>query len=227
MTDALVLTFAEIEFLLTAFPGRADEVRADLRLEPSDQGAAVERSGLASLLTRGLCTASADPDPGADGTESVVPGWQLKTAVAAFATARQHVAVAGWRGDRPDVMYLYSGDATRMALFPDMWGRYTVEFLEAEEPLSAPLLRFVDVFASYSAEGRESALVVRSRGFESAEADAAEVSLAVAIDAAGSWMFSDSLTSADRGIPASRDVVARRVSELMDQPRGGVVGTPT
>jgi hypothetical protein len=234
VTDPLVLTFAELEFLLSACPQRADAVRAHLRTAEPDQGLATARAGLASLLARGLCENAAEA---VITEESVTPGPEVKAVIAAFATARRHLGAAGWRGDRPEVMYLYDGDAMRLALFPVPLGRYAVEFLSPEEPLSAPLMRFVDAFADFSRGGRASALVIKSRAvvdvdLEAVEdvvayADAAgsrvgdvpETSMALSIDAAGTWAFSDSQRSADRGLPVSREWVARRIAELLDEPR--------
>lgn len=238
MTDPLVLTFAEIEFLLSACPQRADAVRAQLRTAESDQGLATARAGLASLLARGLCENTAD----AVLTEtSVTPGPEAKAVIAAFVTARRHLGAAGWRGDRPEVMHLYDGDAMRLALFPVPLGQYAVEFLSPEEPVSAPLMRFVDAFADFSRGGRASALVIKSQavadvdvdadvdanadaagagaGSGAGEGDVLEASMAVSIDAAGAWAFSDSQGSADRGMPVSREWVARRIAELLDEPR--------
>ncbi|HEU5332752.1 MAG TPA: hypothetical protein VFU73_08315 [Actinocrinis sp.] len=211
MTDLLVLTFAEIEFLLSVCPGRADAVRAHLRATDPDQEPAVVRAGLASLLARGLCL---------DAEGSVTPGPEAAAVIAAFSTAQRHIAAAGWRGDRPEVMHLYTGEAVRLALFPTPLGRYAVEFLNLEELVSAPLMRFVDAFADSSGGGRESALVLKSQAFaESGEVDdSVSVSIAVSIDAAGTWTSSDSEQSPDKGVPASRDQVARRIAELMDGP---------
>lgn len=196
------------------------------------------------MLARGLCENAAEA---VITEESVTPGPEVKAVIAAFATARRHVGAAGWRGDRPEVMYLYDGDAMRLALFPVPLGRYAVEFLSPEEPVSAPLMRFVDAFADFSRGGRASALVIKSRAVvdvdleavadvvadpdtypdADAYADAAgsragdvpETSMALSIDAAGTWAFSDSQRSVDRGLPVSREWVARRIAELLDEPR--------
>ena len=234
MTDPLVLTFAELEFLLSACPQRADAVRAHLRTAEPDQSLATARAGLASLLARGLCENTAEA---VITEESVTPGPEVKAVIAAFAAARRHLGAAGWRGDRPEVMYLYDGDAMRLALFPVPLGQYAVEFLSPEEPVSAPLMRFVDAFADFSRGGRASALVIKSRAVVDADLEAVEdadvvadadasragdvpeTSMAVSIDAAGTWAFSDSQRSADRGLPVSREWVARRIAELLDEPR--------
>jgi len=211
VTDLLVLTFAEIEFLLSVCPDRADAVRAQLRATEADQEPAVVRSGLASLLARGLCL---------DAEGSVTPGPEVAAVIAAFATAQRHIAAAGWRGDRPEVMHFYTGEAVRLALFPTPMARYVVEFLTLNEPVSAPLMRFVDAFADSSGGGRESALVVKSQAVaEGSEAgEPVSVSIAVSIDAAGTWTASDSERSPDHGVAVTREQVARRIAELMDGP---------
>ena len=236
MTDPLVLTFAEIEFLLSACPQRADAVRAQLRTVEADQGLAMARAGLASLLARGLCESATQS---VVTEESVTPRPEVTAVIAAFATARRHLAAAGWHGDRPEVMYLYDGDAMRLALFPVPFGRYAVEFLSPEEPVSAPLMRFVDAFAAFSRGGQASALVIKARGVEDARPDAdpdaaagtpaeaaeapaggvPQTSMAMSVDADDAWVFSDSQRSADRGLPVSREWVARRIAELLDEPR--------
>jgi hypothetical protein len=218
VTDAFILTFAEIEFLLSSRPQRAGAVRADLRITESDRGPAVLRAGLASLLARGLC---------AENAETVTPGREVTAVVAALSTAGRHLVAAGWRGERPEVMHLYSGAAARLALFPNQRGRYTAEFLDPAEPLSAPLLRFVDAFSAYATDGRESALVIKAEPVADADgvAGGAELSVAVSIDASGTWYVSDSVRSAERGVPTSRDQVARRLAELMDESRGQTATT--
>jgi hypothetical protein len=205
--DPLILTFAEIEFLLASCPQGADTVRADLRTGMAERDPVVVRAGLASLLARGLCSGSA---------QTVVPGPAVATVIAAVATSRTHTVAAGWRGARPDVMHLYSGPTARLALFPNTRGQYTVEILDPYEPLSLPLLRFLDAFCAYATDGRESALVIKSRAVGGGGEP--DVSIAVAIDAAGVWSCSDSRRSPDRGIPAPREQIALRIAELVDQP---------
>ncbi len=221
MTDPFVLTFAEIDFLLAACPQRADAVRAALGVAGDDHGTATARAGLASLLARGLC---------ADTAGSVTPGPEATSVIAALSTALRHIAAAGWRAEQPDVMHLYDGGAMRVALFPAPLGRYTVEFLNPEEPVSAPLMRFVDAIANSPADGHASALVIKDEAIADAHAqdipppDLADVSVAVSVDTAGNWALSDSLRSADRWRPTSRDQVARRIAELMDEPRTRLAG---
>ena len=61
MADQLVLTFAEVEFVLRARSGQADQVRMHLRINPEASTDIVVAAGVASLLARRLCEAG-EPD---------------------------------------------------------------------------------------------------------------------------------------------------------------------
>src|SRR2546421_11704155 len=150
MADPLVLTFAEIEFVLRARPDQAEAVRRHLRINPEAASDIVAAAGVASLLARGLCTMS--------GTD-VVPTAPIVGVTAGLSTIRTHTEAVGWIGERPVVMHLFSGASIRLAVFPAAYGQFSVELLNPAEALVAPLTRFLD---SCSTGEGEAAVVVRS-----------------------------------------------------------------
>src|SRR2546421_11864992 len=91
MADPLVLTFAEIEFVLRARPDQAEAVRRHLRINPEAATDIVVAAGVAALLARGLCTMS--------GPE-VVPTAPIVAVTAGFAAGAMHTQAVGWV-DRP------------------------------------------------------------------------------------------------------------------------------
>src|SRR4051812_29976094 len=100
MADPLVLTFAEIEFVLRARPEQAEAVRRHLGINPEAASDIVVGAGLPSLLARGVCTmwgrGGVPPAP----TAGVTGG---------LSTSRIHTEAVGWIGGRPVVMHLFSG----------------------------------------------------------------------------------------------------------------------
>ena len=214
MTEPLTLTFAEIAFILAACPQQAAEVRRDLRINAAQDSPVLARAGLASLLARGLCApvltggeggGASDGDGGNDATPDVKPGPEITAVAAALSTSHTHTVATGWRGKRADVMHLYSSDALRLAFFPYLYGRFAVEALDAAEPLSGPLARFLD---AHLLDGRETAFIAEST------TAGQKVGLAVAVDAAGTWSVSDTGLNPDRAERSSRDRVLSRMAEL-------------
>jgi hypothetical protein len=204
VSQPLTLTFAEIEFVLAARPQQAAEVRRDLRIDQAQSDPALVRAGLASLLVRGLCEPAETP---VEGAPNVKPGPEITAVAAALSTSRRHTVAAGWCGPRAEVMHVYSGGDVRLALFPYQYGRFAVTALDPAEPMSGPLSRFLD---AHLADDLESVLIVRSTAGEET------VSMAVAVDAAGSWSASDSLQNPDHAEPTTREQVLPRMAELFD-----------
>jgi hypothetical protein len=96
-----------------------------------------------------------------------------------------------------------------MALFPVRFGQFRTEVLDAAEPVSAVLERFLSV---HLADGSASAMVatsVRDRGERS-------VLVAIAVDVAGQWSVSDSFDSPEHAVPVTRERALERIAELFD-----------
>ncbi|MDG6102622.1 hypothetical protein Daura_42135 [Dactylosporangium aurantiacum] len=208
MADTTLCTFAELEFLLrsAAGPGgeRAaamDAVRRRLGLRPEAATDIVTAAGVASLLARGLCT---------DEGGNVVPGQFVLGAVAALSTLRTVTEAAGSAGDRTLQLHLFSGDTGRLAAYPGPFGLYGVDVLDPAEPLAAPLARFVD---RCTAGPGEAAVAIRSAD---AGEDSAEVGLAIARAADGSWLLSDD--GPDAVTAGSRDDVVAALVERFGHP---------
>src|SRR5256885_16757135 len=107
MPEQLVLTFAEIEFLLRASSDQAEAVRQHLRINPEAATDIVVAAGVAALLARGLCTMS--------GPE-VVPTAPIVAVTAGLAVSAMHTEAVGWIDGRPVVMHLFSGESVRLAV---------------------------------------------------------------------------------------------------------------
>ncbi|GAB1510989.1 hypothetical protein [Actinophytocola sp. KF-1] len=193
MSDHLVLTFAEIEFLLRVREPQDVDVRAELRLAGDGRNAA---AGLASLLARGLCSH--------DG-ERVVPADDLVGVIGALSTATTATKALGWRDGQPVLLSLFTGPVVGLVLQPIGLGRYAVAALDPGRGLGDQLAGFID---SCLAGGNESAVLVRS----------GDTRIAVVTTAAGEWYVSDSLADPGTSRKSTRDGAVARVRELMAVP---------
>jgi hypothetical protein len=195
--NPLILTFAEIEFLLRGNPPRIP-VREQLRLrEPDDMIAA---AGLASLLARGLCIREA---------EDVRPAKDLVPVIAAMSLADRGIRALGLVDDRETVVHLFLAAEAAVALSPAEFGQFTAELLDPAVPAAEQITRFVDACLP---AGRESGVLVQAPGAD-------EVSLAVARDETGAWFLSDSVNSPDRSEPSSHAAVVERIATLFSSGR--------
>lgn len=200
MDDALVLTYAEIEFLLRSQdPGPVD-VRGQLDLGPAEELDAAARAGVSSLLARGLCTLGGES--GAD----VTPTPALLAIVAGLTTATETTRALGWIGDQPVLLHLLYGPLARLVLAPAPYGQFTVMALSPELTVADQLSRFVD---SCLNEAMDSAVIIQSRTAH------ATVGIAVARDGEGGWFVSDSEGNSDSATPSTRDDVLARIGELL------------
>ncbi|MEV4509208.1 hypothetical protein AB0K00_09660 [Dactylosporangium sp. NPDC049525] len=201
MAESTLITFAELEFLLRAAAGTnqasIDAVRTRLDLQPEAASDIVTAAGVASLLTRGLCT-----ERGGD----VIPGDQVLGIVAALATWHTMSEAAGWIEGQPAVVHLFSGPTARLVVSPGKLGIYSVEVVDPAESLAAPLTRFLDLCTA----GQGEAAAV----FRSSKDNEPEVGLAAARNADGDWLLSDTVDSPDEGRPSSRDAVTARLVAL-------------
>ncbi|GAA0734568.1 hypothetical protein Drose_28855 [Dactylosporangium roseum] len=204
MADHLTtLTFAELEFVLRTAAGGADRrapefdpVRRRLNFQPGVATDIVVAAGVAALLARGLCRL--------DG-QRVVPGELVSAAADALATCHTTTEAAGWIGDRPVVVHLFSGADARLAVYPGSYGLFNVELIDAAEPVSAPVLRFLDLCTG--------TVLVRT----------AAGGLAVARGRGGVWFVSDARDHLDRPEATrrvTREALVARIVELLAQPVG-------
>ncbi|WP_432976460.1 hypothetical protein [Dactylosporangium sp. CA-233914] len=202
----VTLTFAELEFVLRCAAERGvdvDDVRRRLNFQPGVSTGIVVASGVASLVARDLCRI--------DGAR-VVPGEFVQCAIAALATRHTSTEAAGWLDERPVVVHLFSGVTGRLAVYPGSFGLFSVELIDAAEPLSAPVIRFLDMCTS--GDGAATVLIRTQAGA------ADESGVAVARSAAGAWFMSDSLERPDPGRPLARAAVVARLLSLLAQPVG-------
>jgi hypothetical protein len=200
------LTFAELEFVLRSAAERGAEVvgvRRRLNFQPGVSTGIVVASGIASLLARDLCRL--------EGSD-IVPGPFVRRAIDALATRHTSTEAAGWMQERPVVVHLFSGAGGRLAVYPGSYGLFTAELIDPAEPLSAPVLRFLELCTA--GPGAATVLVRTSPG------EGEESGVAVARSAAGAWFMSDSLERPDPGRPLARDAVVARLLRLLAQPVG-------
>jgi hypothetical protein len=200
MDDALVLTYAEIEFLLRSQNSGQVDLRAQLELGPAGELDAAARAGVSSLLARGLCTLG-----GESGTD-VTPTPEVLAIVAGLTTATEATRALGWVGEQLVLLHLLYGPLARLVLVPAPYGRFTVMALDPELTVADQLSRFVD---SCLTDGAESAVVIQSRTAQ------ATVGIAVARDATGAWFVSDSEGNPDSATPSTRGDVLARIGELL------------
>ncbi|MFI5912987.1 hypothetical protein [Dactylosporangium sp. NPDC051541] len=205
------LTFAELEFVLRNAAERGvdvDDVRRRLNFQPGVSTGIVVASGVASLLARDLCRL----EEGHRQESRVVPGEFIQCAIAALATRHTSTEAAGWLDERPVVVHLFSGVTGRLAVYPGAYGVFAVELIDAAEPLSAPVLRFLDLCTSGA--GAATVLIRTQAGA------ADESGVAVARSDTGAWFMSDSLERPDPGRPLARAAVVARLLSLLAQPVG-------
>jgi hypothetical protein len=195
--ETLVLTFAEIAFILRSKEPENIPVRERLRIEePTD---AVVAAGLSSLLARRLCTR--------DG-EEVRPAPVIMAVAAGLSTTRVAIRAAGRAGDRTVLVHLFRGPITTVAISPAEFGQFAVELLDQNVELVDQLSRFLDASI---ADGTESVVLLEATGER-------DFSLAVARDVSGTWFLSDTLSSPDHGSVSSRDAALARIGELFGSP---------
>lgn len=215
MTEPLTLTFAELELVLALRPERSAVLRGTLEestLDP-DTTAWLIRAGLASLLARGLCeTVDAD----ASSASATLPDLRFGGEVGALLTALSQeyatTTAAAWGGTLGSVVHIVDSADVRVGLFPRRFGRYALELLDAQEPLSALLYRFL---SRHIAEGSRSMLIATAAGD-----GGGLVSAVISVDESGHWFASDTFESPDHAVPVGRERALERIAELFDGRRG-------
>jgi hypothetical protein len=208
MTDSTTLfTFAELEFVLqSVIPGSPDTgpVRRQLDLPTGPDDERVTAAGAASLLARGLCR---------DEDGRVVPGDLVLAAVAALATRHTVTEAAGWLDAHPVLVHIISGSAARLILGPGSFGLFSAEVAAPDEPLSRPVVRFLD---RCTAGDGAAAFFVRSSRAADPDHDPDQVGAAVGRDAAGTWVLSDAVENPDQGRQVTRAEVVEHLVTMFD-----------
>lgn len=198
MEQPLVLTFAEIEFLLRVRTPRVPTIREDLGLAPPDDTTAA--AGLASLLARGMC---------APGGEGVVPSKELVVVVTGLATADRVTRVLGVTAGSTQLGAVLTGPAVHIGLTAAGSGQHVVQPIDLAVTAADQVRHVLDRVL-----GDESAVLVQSRSARGL------VSIAVAVDADGSWYLSDSEDDPGRSTPVSREEAYERIAELLSDAVG-------
>jgi hypothetical protein len=198
MADSIVLTFAELEFLLRSCPGGRDLVLSTLRLVPEASSDMVGAAGFASLLARGLCVRD---------DEQFYPVPELAPVVGALSAPTVAVSAMAWVGTDVTLAHVFTGPSHRIALYPRTRGQFAFELLDPAEGIPAVLARFID---QYLTGDVESVVMIRTGTGND------KVSLAVAVDGDRAWHLSDSISTPDRSVGVSRDGAMRRIVELFD-----------
>lgn len=194
----LVLTFAEIEFLVRVRTPEIATIRDDLGLAPEDDRTAA--AGLASLLARGMC------EPNGAG---VTPSRELAVVVAGLATADRVTRVAGLGEGSTRVGAVLTGPNVHIGLTAKGFGQYAVQPIDQAVSAADQAQHLLGCVLR-----GESAVLVRSRTARG------RVSIAVAVDGEGAWYLSDSEGDPDRGTPVGEDEARARVTELLSDPVG-------
>src|SRR5262245_18503644 len=104
MAESVVVTFAEIEFMLQARAPDHVQVGEQLGVSTAGEGVA---AGLASLLARGLCKRV---------DERVTPTEELWVIIAALTTATRGTRATGWVADRVVLTHYFTGPMLGVAM---------------------------------------------------------------------------------------------------------------
>jgi hypothetical protein len=196
MSDAMVLTFAEIEFLLRSRQPKLD-VQTLLGIKPEAAADVVAAAGLASLLARELCVE-------ADG--SVKVGREIMAITAVLVTADIAVDALGWIGEDMVLLHMFSCPGGQLLFRPVGHGRFAVEALAPDQPLSTGLVQLVD--RCLTGDG-ESAVLLKML-----TTTRKPISMAVARGANGEWHLSDSATDATSSRRVTPEAARARIVEI-------------
>jgi hypothetical protein len=196
MSDELVLTFAEIEFLLWSRRPELSVLEL-LRIKPEAIGETTAAAGLSSLLARGLCVMT-------DG--KVRSGKEIAVVTTILTAADSAIDALGWVGDDMMFVHVFSSPDGALKLRPAGPGLFAVEAVDPGQPLSAGLVRFVDLCMT---GGGESAVLLKK-----VTSTAESVSVAVARDAEGRWHLSDSILEPETSHQVTPEAAHARVVEL-------------
>ncbi|HEY0640862.1 MAG TPA: hypothetical protein VGD67_24795 [Pseudonocardiaceae bacterium] len=197
MPDPLVLTFAEIEFLLRARPPVNVAVRELLDLGPEEDADVAAKAGLSSLLARGLCTPR---------TDEVELATELRVLMAGLATATIGTRALGWHDGQKVLVHIFVGPTVNLALFASQHGRFTVRRLDSAVSMLDQLTRFVDTCLPHDSRN---SVVIQSITKN------VRVGIAVAADEHGKWFVSDSESVPHKARPSSRARALARLGELL------------
>ncbi|HEX6359200.1 hypothetical protein [Actinophytocola sp.] len=196
MSAQLVLTYAEIQFLLRSYEPEHVAVREQLGLPDGPDAERNAAAGLASLLARGLCARDAD---------RVVPSNELVGVIGALSAATRGTDVLGRRAGGPVLLHLFTGPRFGIAVQPVGLGQYAVTPLDPARDLSDQVVGFVDACLAGT---RDTAVVVRS----------GVVRAAVATSATGEWYISDSVNNPNQGHPCTPADAAARIRAVLAVP---------
>ncbi|MFC0436447.1 hypothetical protein [Kutzneria buriramensis] len=207
MPDEMILTFAEIEFLLRSREPKLD-VRKLLRIKAEAAGDVVAAAGLASLLARDLCV---------ETHGKVKLGREIAAIAAVLVTADIAVNALGWIGEDMVLLHVFSCPGGQLSFRAVGHGRFAVEVLAPDRPLSAGLVRLMDL--CLTGDG-ESAVLLKM------ETTASEpISMAVARGVNGEWHLSDSALNATSSREVTPEAARARVVEVFDGDAAAVGGT--
>jgi hypothetical protein len=202
-TEELLLTRAEIDFLLRAHPCDGVQVRTELALGSEDDTQEQARAGLSSLIVRGLCVH--------DG-KNVVPTEQLVGVVACLTTAQSASSVLVQDREHVILVHAFAGPISGVLLVAREFGVYVVRMFESGTSIVDQVVSVLDQHLTDSPG--MSALVrgTSRRGL---------VSASINVDSARNWYLADSCDAPDRSARTTRAEATLRVRELVGQVSAG------
>lgn len=204
MSNEMILTFAEIEFLLRSRQPKLDARRL-LRIRHEAAGDVMAAAGLASLLARNLCSVTGG---------KVKAGKEIAVVATLLATADIEIDALGWVGDDMLLLHVFSCPGGSLSLRPAGPGVFAVDALDPGRPLSDGLVRMVNL--CLTGDG-ESAVLLKM-----VTTTSESVSVAIARGADGRWNLSDSTSDPQSSQQVTPEVARMRVAELFG---GGAVAT--
>jgi hypothetical protein len=207
VSDELVITFAEIEFLLRSREPKLD-VRKLLRIKPEAAGDVIAAAGLASLLARGMCVE-------ADGKIKI--DRQVAAIAAVLVVADIAVDALGWIGEDMVLLHVFSCPVGQFSFRPVGHGRFLVEALKPDQPLSTGLVKLMEL--CLAGDG-ESAVLLKM-----VTTTSEPISVAVARGVNGEWHLSDSASNAMSSREVTPEAARARVVEVFGGDAAAVGGT--
>jgi hypothetical protein len=202
-TEELMLTRAEVDFLLRAHPCDGVPVRTELAFGDEDDTKEQARAGLSSLIVRGLCVH--------DG-KNVVPNEQLVSVVACLTTAKSACSVLVQDGEHVVLVHAFAGPVSGVLLVVREFGVYVIRMFE---PGTSIVDQVVTVLDKHLTDTPGISALVRSTS------DQGLVSASINVDAARNWFLANSHDAPDRSVRTTRAEATLRVRELVGQVAAG------
>jgi hypothetical protein len=196
----LLLTRAEIDFLLRAHPSASVPVRAELAFGSDDDTRDQARAGLSSLIVRGLCVHDGD---------NVIPDEQLVGVVACLTTAKTASSVLVQQDvEHAVLVHAFAGPIRGVLLIAREFGVYLIRMFE---PGTSIVDQVITVLDNHLMDTPGMSALVRGTS------DRGHVGASINVAPDRNWYLADSDRAPDRSVRTTRAEATSRVKELVEQ----------